>query len=157
MDQKTSVIDYLALLGPYLVALWTVSAAAWLIRSHFAKRQIPSNTPGARPASKPASEQLRQALECAVDLNGMTLEKALDPSVRLQGSIRYTPTDYREAAVEISQHFRAGRIISLDLRNMDRHQGARLVDFCSGLTSAWAGWIFLVAEEVIVITPAVES
>lgn len=114
-----------------------------------------SASPNYVPPSKRGSEELRIALENAVSLNSYSVHSRSNPSVHLEAALRFVPRDYQGSAPEIAQCFREGRVLSIDLGSMESDQAARLVDFCSGMTSVCSGWIFQVAESVIVLTPVI--
>ncbi|WP_181518475.1 cell division protein SepF [Micromonospora noduli] len=64
-----------------------------------------------------------------------------------------TPGDFATGAAEIAEILQAGRVASIDLSQMEQYEAARLVNYCHGLTVMANGWIFRLAQSVIVITP----
>ncbi|MEV5541789.1 cell division protein SepF [Saccharopolyspora shandongensis] len=67
------------------------------------------------------------------------------------------PSEYQSAAREVLHQFRSGRVVSVDLRSMNYHSAARLVDFLSGMTASRSGWIFRITDDVIVLNPATSA
>lgn len=141
--------------GPSLVLLFTVLLVALLARNLW-RRTVPirpSRRGGYVVLSSGRPDELDIALKGAADLNSYNIHAQNNPSVHLGAAVRFTPLDYQSSVPEIMQSFREGRVVSIDLGSMDRHQAARLVDFCSGLTAVDSGWIFQVTDKVIVLTP----
>jgi FtsZ-interacting cell division protein YlmF len=141
--------------GPTLVLLFAVLLAILAFQRALKVRVLEQHNErtGYQIAASDSSNELNIALNDATTLNGFDITARNDPSVRLQVALRLTPSNYQTAAQDISQHFKSGRVVSIDLRKMDHHQAARLVDFCSGMTVNSSGWIFHVTDGVIVLTP----
>ncbi|WP_422738487.1 cell division protein SepF [Micromonospora sp. WMMD729] len=97
--------------------------------------------------------ELERALELAVRANSYRLDRDAAPGVRLEAALRVTPSDFGVGAVEIAEILQAGRVASIDLSCMAPYEAARLVNYCHGLTVMANGWIFRLAQNVIVITP----
>jgi hypothetical protein len=141
--------------GPSLILLLAVLLATWLIlristRGFTGDKSIGANFVG--PTSRNSGE-LGIALEAASSLNKYNVHAGNNPSVHLGTALRFVPLDYQNSVREILQGFREGRVLTIDLSKMDKHQAARLVDFCSGMAAAGSGWIYCVTESVIVLTP----
>jgi hypothetical protein len=141
--------------GPSLVLLAAVSIAALIAQKNWKLRVFEGHAErvGYPALASNSSSDLSIALDDAASLNGFDVTAGNDPNVRLEAALRFTPSDYQVAAHEISQRFREGRVISIDLGKMDRHHAARLVDFCSGMTVICSGWIFRLTDSVVVLTP----
>lgn len=105
------------------------------------------------PSVFSSSEELESSLSSAEKLNSYNVLSGGDPGVRLGKALRYVPHEYNSAVAEISTRFREGRVVSIDLNNMNMRQAARLVDFCSGMAAVSHGWIYRITDRVIVITP----
>jgi FtsZ-interacting cell division protein YlmF len=136
--------------------LFAVLLTVWLAREVW-RRKDPKRPPRRVSYAILSSrdfDELNIALESATALNAYNVHAQNDPSVHLRAVVRFTPLDYEGSVHEVMQSFRQGRVVSIDLGKMDNHQAARLVDFCSGLTAADSGWIFHVADRVIVLTPS---
>jgi FtsZ-interacting cell division protein YlmF len=138
----------LVLLIAVLIAVW-LTQRAWTSKRYGARSNIVSRT---APISG-YSNELSIALESAATLNAYNVHAQNNPSVHLEAALRLTPLEYQDAAYEIMQRFREGRVVSIDLTEMDHRQAARLVDFCSGMTAVTSGWLFRVTNSVIVLTP----
>lgn len=152
---STSALSLVESLGPSVVLVFAVLLAAWLVkrgRQMHATESILRNFSSDRFTvnSLPA---LDVALDQAVTLNSGNVDARHEPSVRLQGVVRFSPIDYRSVVGEIATRFRARDVLSIDLTNMDAAQAIRLVDFCSGMAAICSGWIFRVTDKVIVLTP----
>lgn len=157
-------------LSEALPALLCVSAGQLLVLSiivvlagsWFGRRDGRAYRPQSRQSTQPrrvprnlaSSRDLEVALESATSLNSFDVGSLHDPVLRLHTVVRFEPRSYSSALVEVSQCYREGRVLSVDLRGMDQCNAVRLIDFCSGLAAATAGWIFRVADDVIVITPS---
>jgi FtsZ-interacting cell division protein YlmF len=141
--------------GPSLILLFAVLLAAWLafVASRGKISGFRDSQSSYMPHMAGRSDELSVALESAVTLNSYDTSSPTDPSVHLGAVVRFRPKDYQGSMGEIMLRFREGRVVSVDLARMDTHQAARLVDFCSGMTAAGSGWIYQVADRVIVLTP----
>ena len=146
-----------AALGPSVVLSFAVLLAAWVTREVWRRDAVRRPPPGQRRPSvlSPNPDGVRIALDAAATLNAYNIHAQNDPAVHLGAAARFTPLDYQSSVHEVSQIFRQGNVVTVDLAKMDDQEAARLVDFCSGLTAADAGWIFEVTERVIVITPVI--
>lgn len=141
--------------GPALVFLLAVLLLVWLVQAAW-KHGFINGWP--RQASPMASgsrnhEELSVSLKSAAELNAYSVHVGNNPSVHLEQAVRFTPHDFQTSVSKIMQCFQEGRVVSIDLGQMDSHQAARLVDFCSGMTAMSSGWIFRVTDNVIVLTP----
>lgn len=154
MQEDSFTVYFLALWAPSLVSLATLIVAIWMIR---AGREARSGSTRAGFGTRPEgnADRLQTALESAATLNSFSPNADHDPIARLRGSLRLSPLDYEAATSDISQHFRNGGIVSVNLGRMNQSEAARLVDFCSGMIAATAGWIFQLADDVIVLIPGV--
>jgi hypothetical protein len=144
-----------AVWGPSLIILLTVLIAVWLVL-RASKRGLIGGSVSTANFIAPTSrrfDELSIALESATKLNAYNVHAASDPSVHLGSARRFTPLDFQNSVGEIMEHFREGRVVSIDLGKMDGREAARLVDFCSGMTVMDSGWIFRVTDSVIVLTP----
>lgn len=104
--------------------------------------------------SERGTDALRVALDSAAEINSYDVASLGDPRVHLGEIVRLAPIKYRDGAREIPQHFKQGRVVSVDLGLLSVNHAARLVDFCSGLLSGSPGWLFRATDRVIVLTPA---
>lgn len=75
------------------------------------------------------------------------------PNIRLGDVSRFTPSDYRSSIVAISERFKEGRVISIDLSKLEESEAVRLIDFCSGMLSFSSGWFFQMTKNVIILVP----
>jgi hypothetical protein len=149
--------------APLAVAIWglslalflTASVAAWLVLRASKHGRIGGRMSPANLVSPVYGrlDELGISLEDASKLNGYNVNSKSDPIVHLGSAVRFTPLDYKHSASQIVQHFREGRVVSIDLAEMDVREASRLVDFCSGMTAINSGWIFRVTDKVIVLTP----
>lgn len=141
--------------GPSLILLFAVLLIIWLIqrgwKSGFIGQWLTQAPPTA--LSSRNIEELSVALKGAAELNGYNVHTRSNPSVHLEQVVRFTPLEFRTCVSEIMQRFQEGNVVSIDLGQMDSHQAARLVNFCSGMTAITSGWIFRVTDNVIVLTP----
>ncbi|MEW2430287.1 cell division protein SepF [Micromonospora sp. NPDC047644] len=99
------------------------------------------------------ASELERSLESAVRANSYRLDRDAAPGVRLEAALRVTPRDFGVGAAEIAEILQAGRVASIDLSHMEPYEAARLLNYCHGLTVMANGWIFRLAQSVIVITP----
>lgn len=99
---------------------------------------------------------LEESLRQAIAANPFLVDRHYSPLVALDEVSRYSPVDYEASVRDLSEAYRVGRSISVDLRRLDSRNASRLVDFCSGMTAGSAGWIFRIADLVIVVTPPSE-
>ncbi|WP_390622650.1 cell division protein SepF [Amycolatopsis viridis] len=76
-----------------------------------------------------------------------------DSVVHLQQAIRVAPVVFAEDSRQITQYYRAGRVVLVDLSASAPGVAVRIVDFCSGLTIGSAGVLFPVAGTVLLLTP----
>ncbi|WP_369800674.1 cell division protein SepF [Alloactinosynnema sp. L-07] len=76
-----------------------------------------------------------------------------DPIVHLQQAVRLSPTQYRDGARGVHEHFRAGRVVILDLTSVEERTALRFVDFSIGLILGSRGTFFQVSSTVILLTP----
>lgn len=152
-ESSTALI--VATWGASLVLASAILLAAWLARaSRKPKVRQTSSSATDPPSLRGArSHELTVALDDAIALNGYNVHAENDPIVRLGTAVKFVPLNYHGSAHEIMQSFREGRVVSVDLGKMDKHEAARLVDFCSGLAAVDSGWIFQVTARVIVLTP----
>lgn len=93
------------------------------------------------------------ALESAAEANPYRPGGSDISASLLEGGLRISPPSYEAAIREISQAYRAGRVISLDLQGMSDNAASRLIDFSSGMMSVDFGWLFHISSLVIVVTP----
>lgn len=133
---------------------------AVLVGSYFgsiAKRRreqrLSRSEPLRAPRHRHAADELRLALDDAATLNSFNVHSSTNPSVHLEEAFRIAPSTYNQGVTRILPRFHEGRIVSVDLGDMEEHNAARLVDFCSGMTAMSSGWIFRVTDTVIVLTP----
>ncbi|WP_446725003.1 cell division protein SepF [Nocardiopsis sp. N85] len=75
------------------------------------------------------------------------------PNIRLGDVSRFTPSDYRASVAAISERFKEGRVISIDLSGLEESEAVRLIDFCSGMLSFSSGWFFRMTKNVIILVP----
>lgn len=141
--------------GPALIFLLAVLLLVWLVQVAW-KHGLINGWP--RQASPTVSgsrnlEELRVSLKSAAELNAYSVHARNNPSVYLEKAVRFTPQDFQTSVSKIMECFQGGRVVSIDLGQMDSHQAARLVNFCSGMTAISSGWIFRVTDNVIVLTP----
>ncbi|MEH0927571.1 cell division protein SepF [Micromonospora sp. CPCC 205558] len=99
------------------------------------------------------ASELERSLESAVRENSYRVDRDTAPGVRLEAALRVKPTDFAVGAAEVAEILQAGRVASIDLSYMEQYEAARLVNYCHGLTVMANGWIFRLAQNVIVITP----
>lgn len=144
---------------PLAASLLMLVALALLVRiERRARTKAQPPSPVGSPASRAGNpSELDIALDGTATVNAFSARTASDPSVRLQAALRLAPSTYQAGVVELAQHIRDGRVLSVDLSKMDYHAAARTVDFCSGSMSACAGWIFRMADDVIVLTPGKQA
>ena len=155
MSATPSTLTLVQALGPTIVLLLAVFLAAWLIRQHWIVNDM-DHKPGnlRNPESvRLVSGDLNTALDQALALNSYDVHSQHDPSIRLGTVVKLAPTDYESVARDISQRFRQRETLSIDLVDMEDNQAVRLIDFCSGMVVACSGWIFRVADRVIVLSP----
>jgi hypothetical protein len=153
--ETDSALAWVEAFGPSIVLLFAVILAAslaWKSRRP-GRFDAPSWFYDRSVARTGVSDDLEMALDNAVALNSFNVHTGSDPSVRLQAVIRFAPSDFRSVVGEVARHFRTGRVISIDVANMEAKQAVRLVDFCSGMATMCNGWIFRVTDRVIVVTP----
>lgn len=98
-------------------------------------------------------DELDIAIGGATEFNSFHPDGDSGNGVAFSAMVRLAPTKFETSIAEVTQHIHEGRIISLDLRKMERLQAARLVDFCNGIIAATSGWILQIADRVIVIIP----
>lgn len=70
-------------------------------------------------------------------------------------SARYSPTSYEEALNEVARLYRDGRAVVIDLARLEERHAIRLIDHCSGMALATAGWIFRATSTAVILTPLV--
>jgi FtsZ-interacting cell division protein YlmF len=150
---KNDVALGLAAAGPSLILLLAVLLAFWVIQRVW-KNRGPTVHHYAQMSMALSTRELERALESAAALNSYNVNAPNDPRVRLTAISRLAPREYETSITEVARRFRAGQVLSIDLGNMDDHQAARLIDFCSGVAAVHSGWIFRVTEKVIILTPA---
>lgn len=141
--------------GPSLILLFAVLLVIWLVQTA-RKDGLMGRWPRQATATTLSSrntEELSIALKSATELNAYNVHARSNPSVHLGQAVRFTPLEFRTCVSEIMQRFQEGMVVSIDLGQMDNHQAARLVNFCSGMTAITSGWIFRVTDNVIVLTP----
>ncbi|GAA2779394.1 cell division protein SepF [Crossiella cryophila] len=92
----------------------------------------------------------------AEELASLEAAPPANPVVHLQQAIRLVPSDYRDAARQISDHFRAGHVVIVDLAAADEATACRLVDFCSGTTLVSRGVFYQVSSTVVLLTPRID-
>lgn len=100
-----------------------------------------------------ANAAVYRALEDAVGLNPYDVYVDADPAVHLGSAVRVAPRDFHGELREISDSFRAGRVLAIDLRAAEPADACRLVDFCSGMAAVHRGWIFRVTDDLLVVAP----
>jgi hypothetical protein len=140
--------------GPTLVLLFAVLIVTLAIQrglNYRSTERLPTVHHPLSVLQQP--DELDIALADSTELNSFDAHARSIPGVRLETAARFEPSEYQVAAYEISQRFREGRVISIDLGKMDIHQAARLVDFCSGMAAMCSGWIFRVTNNAIVLNP----
>jgi FtsZ-interacting cell division protein YlmF len=154
---ESNVALIVAAWGPAVAFLLSILLAVLLTRNIWASR-LPAKAPreNHRVSYIADDSKLSLALDSAARLNGYSVHSRGNPAVYLEDAARFTPHDYESSARDIIQNFREGRVVTIDLSKIDSHQGARLVDFCSGIAAINSAWIFRVTDTVIVISPTAE-
>jgi cell division inhibitor SepF len=104
-------------------------------------------------AAREDPESLRIALRFAEVINAYDASAFGDPRVHLGKIVRLAPAKYQDGVLEIQEHFRKGRVVSVDLGAMSNRDAARVVDFCSGLLCGRGGWLFRATGTVVILTP----
>lgn len=100
------------------------------------------------------SRDLELAFEVAMDVNRYRPGRINSPpGVRLDAAWRATPQEFRSAAHQIAEVLGTGRVVSVDISQLNQHEAARLVDYCHGLSVMANGWMFRLASNVFVISP----
>ena len=150
---SNDLIVGLAAGGPALVLSLAITLAAWAILSGLAGRRDGDRFSRAGIGFDRDSSELKSALDSAVTVNSFDVSAPNDPGVHLGSVFRMAPREYLASVAEVAARFAEGRVLSVDLANMEDHQAARFVDFCSGVVAARSGWIFRVTEKVIILTP----
>lgn len=108
---------------------------------------------GASTLATSSRNQLEEALSEAAALNPYRVGSSAAVGVPLGDAGRYAPSEYATAVRDLSEWYKGNTVISIDLKHLERRDAIRLVDFCSGMAAAKSGWVFRVAEYVIVLTP----
>ena len=154
MRTDSEVFSFVEAFGPTLVLLFAVVIGVLVLQKGWNSRDNKRHTltDNALPLAHSRGE-LVPALEDADNLNSFDAHAKKDPGVHLGALVRFEPSEYRTAAYELARCYRQGKVISIDLGNLDSHQAARLVDFCSGMAAVSSGWIFRVTNHVIVLNP----
>lgn len=152
---ENAALALVAAWGPSLVLLFIVLFVARFVQSNLkAKRPVrPLGMRSGSPYSGVVSGVLQAALDDAIGLNSFDVQSRNDPSVRLRELVRLEPRDYGSVVNDIVRNFRQRQVMSIDLAGMEESHAVRLVEFCSGMAAACSGWIFLVTDSVIVVTP----
>jgi hypothetical protein len=101
----------------------------------------------------PSPSLLDVALESAAEANPYRVGGSEISASLLEGGLKSSPPNCEAAIQEISQAYRDGRVISLDLQGMSISAASRVIDFCSGMMSVDLGWLFRISSLVIVVTP----
>ena len=155
MIEEDSLLLYLGLFLPSILILIFTSIGLLLLRNFQSSKERQVNLSAVRPAALRSGSRrgLETSLDSATELNAFVPGVNQDNVAHLQDFLRLAPDSYQAAIPKISQQFRGGRAISVDLGRMDYHQAARLVDFCSGMTAFSSGWIFRVSDDVIILAP----
>lgn len=71
----------------------------------------------------------------------------------LSNCITYIPGDYRSAADKIPDLYGRQAALSVDFSNLEICEATKLAAFCCGVTTHPSGWIFRVAQHVIIMIP----
>ncbi|WP_093415605.1 cell division protein SepF [Saccharopolyspora flava] len=155
MDLAHWVLSALQALGPSLVLLVLVVLLFRLLRNAIYPGALGSQAGQnfREPTPLEFGGGFAVALEDAATLNGFDPTSSADPTVNLQSVASIKPTEYKKSTQEILKLYLLGRVVSVDLSDMDKRDASRLVDFVSGMVAARSGWIFRVADEVVVLNP----
>jgi SepF-like predicted cell division protein (DUF552 family) len=159
VETANLVLAYIqALVWPVLVVVALLLGATlfvrWLPRpaSTSAPMQVlPGGGVGTSGAGRVAA-----VMADAEELASLEAGLPVDPVVHLQQAVRLTPSGYRDAARQISEHFRAGHVVIVDLATVEENVASRLVDFCSGTTLGSRGLFYQVSSTVLLLTPRIQ-
>ncbi|WP_123686192.1 cell division protein SepF [Amycolatopsis thermoflava] len=141
---------------PLLFLLLAVIASVVLLRWRKGEgREIRPISPIVRrPRDKDEfSPTVSQAAAEAEESASAVAVQPPDPVVHLQQAIRVAPVVFAEDSRQITQYYRAGRVVLVDLSASAPGVAVRIVDFCSGLTIGSAGVLFPIAGTVLLLTP----
>lgn len=143
------------------ILVWPTFAVVTLVLVlTFLRRWFPARTPAAQPPVSRLQvpddpERFSQSLQDAEWLASLESEPPPDPVVHLAQAVRVNPSTFREAAQQVRESFRAGRVVILDLAGTEETIAVRLVDFCSAMTLTARGTLHRLSSTVLLLTPRI--